>query len=142
MGPILDRFIGMYDVLRIDNLAVLADVYHRDITFVDPLHQVEGLADLTQYFAHLYTNVSAIHFEIEDKVAIDNYGFVYWQMRYIHPRLNSGCDIAVNGHSKLMFKEEKVIHHRDYFDVGELLYRHLPVLGSVIKMVDRKASGK
>ncbi|KAF7764595.1 hypothetical protein PCIT_b0633 [Pseudoalteromonas citrea] len=141
MEPILEKFIGMYDVLRADNVSVLDDVYHPEITFVDPLHSVKGLEALTSYFTHLYANVKSIDFDISACFTDGDNGFVYWRMRYVHPRLNSGKDVTVEGHSKLIFSEGKVIHHRDYFDVGELLYRQIPVLGSLIKVVDKRAAG-
>ena len=34
----------------------------------------------------------------------------------------------------------KIINHRDYFDVGAMLYRHIPVLGSAVKYIDKRAS--
>ena len=120
MEPILEKFIGMYDVLRADNLSVLADVYHPDIVFIDPLHVVEGLDELTEYFQHLYVNVQSIEFDITDRYIKDNNGFVCWQMRYCHPKLNSGNEIVVDGHSKLTFLGGKVAHHRDYFDVASV----------------------
>ncbi|TMO64990.1 nuclear transport factor 2 family protein [Pseudoalteromonas aurantia] len=140
MEPILEKFIGMYDVLRADNLSVLADVYHPDIVFIDPLHVVEGLGELTEYFQHLYVNVQSIEFDITDRYTKDSNGFVYWQMRYCHPKLNSGNEIVVDGHSKLTFLGGKVVHHRDYFDVGSLLYRQIPILGFLVKLVDKRAS--
>ena len=140
MEPILEKFIGMYDVLRADNLSVLADVYHPDIVFIDPLHVVEGLDELTEYFQHLYVNVQSIEFDITDRYIKDNNGFVYWQMRYCHPKLNSGNEIVLDGHSKLTFLGGKVAHHRDYFDVGSLLYRQIPILGYLVKLVDKRAA--
>jgi limonene-1,2-epoxide hydrolase len=140
MEPLLEKFIGMYDVLRADNLSVLNDVYHPRITFVDPLHVVEGLDSLTEYFEHLYANVKSIQFEITSSYADDNSGFVYWKMRYCHSKLNSGREVIVEGHSKLVFCEGKIIHHRDYFDVGALLYRQIPILGYLVKLVDKRAT--
>jgi hypothetical protein len=53
-------------------------------------------------------------------------------MSYQHPKLNSGKLIAVQGASRLEFKQGKVISHRDYFDGGALLYEHIPLLNRVI----------
>ncbi|TMO11870.1 transcriptional regulator, partial [Pseudoalteromonas sp. S185] len=32
-----------------------------------------------------------------------------------------------------------IIKHRDYFNVGELLYKHIPILGSVVNYIDKRA---
>jgi len=37
--------------------------------------------------------------------------------------------------SHLKFADGKVISHRDYFDLGEMLYEHIPLLGGVIKSI-------
>ena len=55
------------------------------------------------------------------------------------PKLASGKTISVEGHSKLVFKEGKIINHRDYFNVGEMLYKHIPILGGVINYIDKRA---
>ncbi|HGP4674712.1 TPA: nuclear transport factor 2 family protein, partial [Vibrio cholerae O1] len=38
----------------------------------------------------------------------------------------------------LHFAEGKVTYHRDYFDMGEMLYEQLPVLGQVIRAIKRR----
>lgn len=135
-----EKFIEVYQRLNKDNLFLLNDIYHKDIEFIDPLHQVHGLNDLHHYFSGLYSNVSHCKFEISDVVSTDDSTFLYWNMSYAHPKLNKGKSIIVAGHSRLTFTDEKVIAHRDYFDVGSLLYRHIPLLGSVIKRIDKMAA--
>ena len=52
-------------------------------------------------------------------------------MSYRHPRLAGGGLIRVDGCSHLLWWD-KVYRHRDYFDAGNLLYEHLPLLGAAI----------
>lgn len=134
------RFIEVYQSLNKDNLFLLDDIYHQDITFKDPLHQVTGLTELTDYFSALYSNLSYCQFIISDAVSTDDQAFVYWTMQYAHPKLNGAQQISVEGHSCLRFVDDKIISHRDYFDAGALLYRHIPLLGSVIKYIDKRAA--
>jgi hypothetical protein len=35
-------------------------------------------------------------------------------------------------------KAGKVRYHRDYFDLGAMLYEHLPLLGSLVKTIKRR----
>jgi len=60
-------------------------------------------------------------------------------MHLSHPKLNAGNTISVQGHSKLVFEGEKIINHRDYFNAGELLYKHIPLLGNIINFIDKRA---
>ena len=61
-------------------------------------------------------------------------------MTYQHPKLKSGEKIVVSGHSYLVSFEDKVITHRDYFDVGSMLYEHLPLIGYGISWIKKKAT--
>ena len=137
---ILDRFIDVYQTLNKDNLQLLDEIYHPDIQFADPLHAVNGLEALRDYFKNLYANVISCEFVIENTYSKEENAFIYWTMHYRHPKLNKGQAISVAGHSRLKFAGDKIINHRDYFDVGAMLYRHIPVLGSAVKFIDKRAS--
>ncbi|MEF1226874.1 nuclear transport factor 2 family protein, partial [Vibrio fortis] len=45
----LDNFLDMYRQLGTDDFGALQDVYHQQVEFKDPLHQVNGLDALTRY---------------------------------------------------------------------------------------------
>ena len=49
-------------------------------------------------------------------------------MSYSHPRLAGGGQIDVAGISHIRF-DDKINYHRDYYDLGEMLYEHLPAYG-------------
>lgn len=139
-SPWITAFVDVYQNLSKDNLDTLKQVYHPRITFQDPLHKVEGLAPLTDYFQHLYQNVISCQFSINKHFEIENGGCLYWTMSLRHPSLNRGNTIFIEGHSLLEIKDGLVISHRDYFDIGSMLYEQLPLLGNLIKYVKRRAS--
>ncbi len=136
----LDRFIYVYQILNKDNLQLLDEIYHPDIQFTDPLHRVSGLSAVRDYFKDLYANVISCEFLIENTYCKGEIAFIYWTMQYRHPKLNKGHVIKVDGHSHLKYIGDKIILHRDYFDVGAMLYRHIPVLGSAVKFINKRAS--
>ncbi|MBQ4875904.1 nuclear transport factor 2 family protein [Pseudoalteromonas luteoviolacea] len=135
----LNNFVDIYNQLSDKNLNLLKNIYDDCVVFSDPLHKVEGIEALTKYFENLYANVSSISFDIKEHYVVDNKGFLYWEMHFSHSKLNNKKNITVAGHSHLTFKGSKVINHRDYFDVGALLYRNIPLLGSVIKTLEKRA---
>ena len=59
---IVGQFIRLYQQLNKDNLQRLTEIYSSDVHFQDPLHQVYGMAALTDYFANLYQNITHIEF--------------------------------------------------------------------------------
>lgn len=139
MSAALDNFVRVYQQLGKDNLASLAEAYSPDVIFQDPWHKLQGLAALQAYFTNLYTNLSYCRFTIHQLQEHTNSAFVVWQMDYAHPRLNRGKNIKVDGVSHLQFAE-KVTYQRDYADMGQMLYEHVPLLGAAIRFLKRRAT--
>ncbi|MHC8324021.1 nuclear transport factor 2 family protein [Pseudomonas sp. GB2N2] len=138
MSNFLRHFAQQFSGLNKDNLQRLNELYTRDVHFTDPLHDVQGIDTLRNYFGELYANVSELRFDFHgfDQIA-EGEGYLRWVMSYRHPRLASGRLIRVDGCSHLRW-HDKVYRHRDYFDAGAMLYEHLPVLGRAIAWLKRR----
>lgn len=136
----LDNFITTYSKLGTNNLHLLKEVYHQDIEFIDPMHHLQGLDELLNYFDELYTQVSHCQFAIEEVLEAESEAAIYWSMTFCHQKLNKKQPVKIHGHSHIKSQDDKVIFHRDYLDLGAMLYEHIPVLGSVIKSLKKRAS--
>jgi hypothetical protein len=132
VSDFLRRFAHDFAALNAANLHTLGDLYSHDVRFSDPLHEIQGLTALQDYFTELYANVSELGFTFHsyDQVQ-EGAGYLRWTLHYRHPRLRRGQLIEVVGCSYLRW-HEKVYQHRDYFDAGALLYEHLPLMGTAI----------
>ncbi|MGI9537455.1 MAG: nuclear transport factor 2 family protein [Desulfocapsaceae bacterium] len=132
-------FLEVFNSLSSDNLHRLSEIYTDDIHFVDPAHEIQGLDNLRSYFEKLYANVSSVDFDFHEALRVGQSGYVQWIMNFSHPRLSGGHAIEVPGSSFLQFSDDdKVLHHRDYFDLGSMLYQHLPVIGGVVRAINRR----
>jgi len=129
---------AVYQQLNKSSLHLLSDIYHQEVVFEDAAHRLEGWDALKSYFESLYANVKRCEFTIQDHQQTGDSGFLTWQMALEHPKLSKGSVIYVNGVSHLKFSQGRVIYHRDYFDLGEMLYENLPLLGSVIKTIKQR----
>lgn len=136
----LVSFIDNYSQLSTDNLELLENIYHKDITFIDPLHRVQGFDSLQRYFYGLYESLTSCCFTIEHIFEKNNDAAVYWSMSYQHPKLNSGKTVTIQGHSHITGENDKVIYHRDYFDAGIMLYEQVPVIGKIIQWIKARAA--
>ncbi|GAB6260374.1 nuclear transport factor 2 family protein [Photobacterium sp. R1] len=136
---VMDTFVRLYTNLDKHNLASLADLYHPDVVFEDPAHRVMGRQALDDYFLQLYKHVTHCRFDIHQTLvqnqADQQQGCVVWTMNFAHPRIDQGQLRQVQGCSVLRFQENRVIYHRDYFDLGEMVYEGIPILGRVIKTI-------
>ncbi|MBA6233870.1 MULTISPECIES: nuclear transport factor 2 family protein [unclassified Colwellia] len=136
----LSNFVKIYQTLSTDNLELLETIYHNEVTFIDPIHELKGFDNLFQYFQDLYENLVSCDFVISNVIAQEDQAAIYWTMSYQHPKLNKGNVINVTGSSYIKGHEDKVIYHRDYLDLGSMLYEQLPVLGKLIKLIKNKAA--
>lgn len=138
MSAYLQRFAQAFAKLDASRLGELDELYSVDIHFQDPLHRIEGLTALREYFAQLYANASDVRYDFHafDEVAPGE-GYLRWTLHFRHPRLASGAPIALQGCSHLRWTD-RVHHHQDFFDAGALLYEHLPLLGPAVRWLKRR----
>ncbi|MCE2596189.1 nuclear transport factor 2 family protein [Motilimonas cestriensis] len=137
-SAIISQFVKLYQQLDKHNLERLGEVYDPKIQFVDALHEVNGLVALTEYFAGLYHSLEQCDFVIHEAIQEQQQASIFWVMTYRHPKLNGGKAICVNGASHLKFTD-KITYHRDYVDLGEMLYENIPMLGACIRQVKKRA---
>lgn len=145
---IVQQFVTMYQTLNKDNLHLLQTVYSEDICFIDALHEVSGLDQLAQYFAAMYGNLLSAKIHVTDVQCCQSFdesqrdqegvAYLSWVMQYAHPRLAGGKVIRLDGVTQIRFTD-KVTYHRDYADMGQMLYEHIPLLGPVIRLIKRRA---
>jgi ketosteroid isomerase-like protein len=134
----MERVVEVYQNLSKEDLSPLAEIYDEHVIFEDPAHRLEGAAALTRYFQNLYANVEHCAFVISDRQQLGDQGFLTWTMSLIHPKLNRGQTISVQGASHIKFAKDRIIYQRDYFDLGEMLYEGVPILGSVVRGIKKR----
>lgn len=136
----LKAFYGEYAQA---DLSELNDIYTPDVVFKDALHEISSLDVLNQYFSDGRKGLYECRFEFKSQMSDAERVTLEWQMHFAHKRLKSGLLLSVDGCSILAFCPETrlVKTHTDYYDLGAMLYENIPVLGSLVKTVKRKASG-
>ena len=137
----LEQFIETYEQLGTENLALLSEVYAKDVVFIDPMHHISGFTNLKNYFASLYANLSSCTFHVDEVIYKGQDAAIYWTMEFRHQKLNKNKSVTVQGHSKLRGYRDKVIYHRDYLDLGAMIYENVPLLGRVVKLIKQRANG-
>ena len=137
MHTIVENFCLYYKEFNQDSIAGLDSIYDQNAVFEDPIGKVEGLNDLKRHFSKMMSNVSYCRFEITDVVANDGQAFITWIMSFAHPKLNGHKEIEVTGVSEIKF-DERIMYHRDYFDVGSMFYEQVPILKTIIQALKKR----
>lgn len=137
-GHVAKRLQQFYQQFSASSIAELGQVYHPQVVFVDPIHQVEGLSSLQRYFENILHGVDYCHFEFTHSALADAQLFLAWTMRFRHPNLGKGREIVVPGVSHCQIAEDRIIYQRDFYDAGAMVYEHVPVLAYVIGKVKQR----
>ncbi len=129
------RFKSYFTLINLKDFSALEEIYANNILFHDPIHKIEGLENLKRYFQKLNDNLIEGNFHFTNTVAEGNQYCLEWTMDLNLKRPKKR--IQASGLSRLVV-EQKIIEQRDYFDVGELFYENVPLLGFFIKALKKQ----
>ncbi|MDD9896789.1 MAG: nuclear transport factor 2 family protein [Gammaproteobacteria bacterium] len=133
-----ERVKRAYQSLGPDNLDGIQSLYTDDAYFEDPSHSVQGKKALIGYFRKSFANLQDCSFRFHQTVSDGSDIFMAWTMYIRHPKLNDGETIRVEGASYLKTRNGKIYFHRDYFDLGAMLYEHIPLLGRIVAQLKQR----
>ncbi|RDV29394.1 nuclear transport factor 2 family protein [Alteromonas aestuariivivens] len=135
---ITERFSAMYrDFTNLD-LNELKTIYSPKIEFIDPIAHHHGLSALEEYFANMVTMTDYCKFDIHAVTACqpneDNFSYIInWTMHARPASLKKHIELP--GISQLKVDSSGIYYHRDYYDVGQMVYEHIPVVGWLVKKI-------
>jgi len=122
------RFVTITPALA-ENLDRL---YTEDVHFRDPISEVTGLAALHGYFTRFAAASAGARFEITDEVVQPGEAVVFWTMVMKEKNGADGRRFQGVSHMKV---RDRIYEERDYFDLGEAVYDHVPVVGWLTRFV-------
>ncbi len=135
-NTLIKNFVENMNSISCDNVSeVLEKTYTDEIEFIDPVKDIHGIGELTNYFSGLYKSVDHCHFTIKDYISNDKQHSIEWEMKLKHRKLAKNKEITLLGASFIHFRDNKVCYHRDYYDLGALVYERIPILGSAVRAV-------
>lgn len=138
-AALLNDFKDFYRSPGIASLENIQRVYTQDVEFRDPAHALHGRLAVKNYLRTLYANTKHIQFDYLEEQIAENTATIVWQMTFTHSSLNGGKPVQVRGVTLIRFTD-RIYYHEDFFDLGAMLYQHVPVLGSVIRYLNNRMS--
>lgn len=139
---VISAFCEFYRCLSLQDIEKLDSIYSPAIEFTDPVHRVSGLDSLEIYFRALCQDNIDYTFDIHE-VLIDSHqgkAFLRWTMHYQHPKLASNQPLSLKGGTFLRFND-LIDYHEDYYDMGAMIYEHVPVIGWAVRSIKRRLGG-
>ena len=129
--------VDYYHALTPATLGQLGAVYNEQVVFKDPFNRVKGLVPLRHIFQRMFDDLNNPHFVISDTLTEGDQAFLIWDFRFEKKGLPS--PMCIHGSTHVRFDESgKVVWHRDYWDAAEELYSKLPLIGAMMRWLQRK----
>jgi ketosteroid isomerase-like protein len=117
----------------------LGEFYAADARFKDPFNDVAGVPAIQAIFAGMYRQVERPRFVVTRAICQENDAFLAWDFLFSFKGHN-GKERTIRGATHIQFGPDgRVVLHRDYWDAAEELYEKLPVLGSLMRWLKRRA---
>lgn len=138
LPSVISRFVDYYATLDTQPPSALAKIYRADATLIDPFGEHSGLFAIQRYFTHLLANVQRCRFTVDAPLQQGDRFVVTWMMYWSHPRIAGGALRQLPGCSVVDMRDDRIVRQRDYYDAGEMIYEHLPILGWAVRGVKRR----
>jgi hypothetical protein len=134
-----EKIISFFNKFNGKNLEILNQFYADNVKFQDPITQTDGLDELKRHYTKAYQNIKSIRFDFSEFISTENKYSCTWIMTLSVKGLNSGEVFQVSGVSIIHFNSDALItYHRDYFDLSEMVYEKIPLIGSVIGQIKKR----
>lgn len=141
MALALARLVAFYETLSPESLAQLGAVYAPEASFKDPFNEVQGHTAILAIFEHMFEQLDAPRFVVTASMGQGTQAFLAWEFRFWLRRYRKD-EQCIRGATQVHFNAQgRVVSHRDYWDAAEELYEKLPLLGSLMRWLKRRAAG-
>jgi hypothetical protein len=138
------RIAQFFETLSPAAVQQLGSIYTPDAYFKDPFNEVRGEPAIAAIFRHMYVALDAPRFVVTGQVVQGGACFLVWDFKFFFKgqQAKGGKEQTVRGTSHLKLAGDgRICYHRDYWDAAEELYEKLPVLGSFMRWLKRRAGG-
>ncbi len=137
--PRVAAIVQFFENLSPADLGRMDRVYTPDARFKDPFNAVQGPAAIAAVFEHMFKSLDRPRFVVLDVVHQDERLFLSWDFVFARRRWRPG-EQRIHGASLLQLAADgRISEHRDYWDAAEELYEKLPLLGSLMRWLKRRA---
>ena len=121
------------------DLAQLGDIYASNAYFRDPFNEVRGVPAIRAIFERMFDQLADCRFRVIETIADPGGAMMTWDMTFRFRRIRPDVLQAMHGATHLRFDTRGlVVYHRDYWDAAGELYAKLPIIGSLIRLLERR----
>ncbi len=137
--PRVLRLQQFFETLSPESVEALGDLYSPEARFKDPFNDVTGVPAIKAIFTAMYRQVDHPRFVVTHSLCEGDDAFLAWDFAFSF-RNDHTRKQTIRGATHIKFAADgRVALHRDYWDAAEELYEKIPVLGSLMRWLKRRA---
>lgn len=134
--------VSFFTDLNAENLKEKIETYYDPTaTLEDPFGRFERQAEITDHLTTLFAGAKSIAFEVRSEFQSGDESMTLWTVSVVHSKLRGDEPVVVEGVTHARLVNGKIAEQRDYYDVGNLVYEHVSVIGSLVRWVKGKVGG-
>lgn len=134
----VDALVPFYEHLRQEDVDRFDDYYRRDACFRDPFNHVSSIEGIKRIFNHMFKQVNDPAFRVTKVIIGDGDAILFWTFHFRFKGMGCKSAQSLEGVTHLAFDDDGLVTlHRDYWDAAEELYSRLPVIGSLMRGLQR-----
>ena len=131
----LTEFKKWFINLNESTLDDIVSCYDENVFFKDPFNEFNGREKLKKLFLHMFITFKNPHFVFIDTIENSEGIFLTWDFNLSYKEKL----FKIHGSSHLKLNDdEKIVYHRDYWDVGEELLLKIPLIKSLYGFFQNK----
>lgn len=137
-----DAYVALISNLAPETLPELRRVTADNVRFCDPFNDVEGRGAMLSVLERTFDDVRGLDFVVLGRAMTPDgdVGYLRWRMT---GRLRALFDRpwSQDGMSEVHLDTQGLVTaHIDYWDAASGLYEHIPVLGTVLRIIRRRVA--
>ena len=135
----LEEYITFFEKLSRRSIPLLDKIASPNMYFKDPFNEVHDIEGVKRIFEHMFVVLDNPRFKVNDYGFTRKNGdaFLHWRFMYTL----KGKSYEFEGTSIVTFNQNgQTTSHIDYWDAGENVYEHVPILGRIIRHAKSKLS--
>lgn len=138
--PEIERIVQRFESISPATLDAVAELYALDARFKDPFNEVQGPEAIRRIFEHMFESLDEPRFVVNEAIVQGRQAFLAWDFHFRMKRFDRAPQVIRGGSHLVLAADGRITLHRDYWDAAEELYEKLPVVGSLMRWLKRRAA--
>lgn len=137
--PEIERIVQRFEGISPDTLDAVAELYALDARFKDPFNEVQGPEAIRRIFEHMFESLDEPRFVVHEAIVQGRQAFLAWDFHFRMKRFDRAPQIIRGSSHLVLAADGRITLHRDYWDAAEELYEKLPLVGSLMRWLKKRA---